>query len=517
MRLNDLDDVSPVEPDDELLARVHTRSRSFRHRRSTQRVTSAVSGVLVIALAVGLALTRVDSGNRHVTAPGPAATSTTAAPTTTTTPAPRPVTAADLVGWWRVLSIAGYHGPLTTPPLGEASRLQFGRGTSWNGSDGCNYVSGTYQVTSGGHIHFATGLQTLVRCRYETPTPSSLTIAARAEIADRVLTFFDHEGHALATYQHVTATARLELPARTMGAGSSLAGQVVVDNDTGAPLNASGCLSYFAALLVKPGSAQEPGQLTCLQEFTFPVGESTYPISVSASENSCGGVPLGANQPCLPTGGTPPLAPGEYQAKLFPTDGIFQTPPPLIVHVTNVCSNAPLDASVPRLPTSAGISSIPGLTKVRSGAGSLAAFRGPASLVNYGCYSPVASLSQTWLLNAAIAKYGSADKVPPPIPASIAAQHPGAARVDLEVIAFKDSEPPRQLLTDPEFATKHGWSEQPDEHIPNGVVLRVDNVGPGIREWLVLRAAGNEWIETGVYGANVTVTQAEHIAESVGP
>ena len=79
----DLDDRAPIEPGDELLASVHARSRSFRRRRSTQRLASVTTGLLVLALAGGIAWTRIDTTNGRRVRPGPVATSTTTLPSLT--------------------------------------------------------------------------------------------------------------------------------------------------------------------------------------------------------------------------------------------------------------------------------------------------------------------------------------------------------------------------------------------------------------------------------------------------
>jgi hypothetical protein len=66
---DDLDDLDPVEPDRELLAHVRARSGSFRRRRRTRRFTSATVALVVLALAGGIALTRIDTTSGNVTHP----------------------------------------------------------------------------------------------------------------------------------------------------------------------------------------------------------------------------------------------------------------------------------------------------------------------------------------------------------------------------------------------------------------------------------------------------------------
>lgn len=114
-----------------------------------------------------------------------------------------------------------------------------------------------------------------------------------------------------------------------------MSGHVVVENNTGHAIHASGCLTLFQVLLTSSRYRPEVGWLLCLQRFTIPVGESRYPITVSGSYNQCSqGRPQHGFKSCLPGGRPPPLPPGNYHAKLFQVSDLVQAPPTITVRVT---------------------------------------------------------------------------------------------------------------------------------------------------------------------------------------
>lgn len=125
-------------------------------------------------------------------------------------------------------------------------------------------------------------------------------------------------------------SAQIVLPTRTMTAGSSIKGRVVVRNNTGRAIHTSGCLTLFQVALTSSRYHPDPLWLTCLQPFTIPVGVSRYRITVAATYLHCGDRPSPA---CLPGGGMPPLAAGKYLARLFQSRHLVQTPPGLRVRV----------------------------------------------------------------------------------------------------------------------------------------------------------------------------------------
>ena len=325
MRPTDLDDLTPVEPDDATLARVQARSVSFHRRRNYQRSAGAVTGMLVVVLAVGIALTRVDAGSDRVTTTIPTATTTTIAPA----PATTPVTVDALVGTWLPRSIAGYTGPL----LGD---IGFGDTGSWNGNDGCNDFSGTYQLADNGAIQL-NGQQTQVGCPNQAPLP---TAATRVELVDGRLRFFAADGGQLAQYERMKISATFELAAQTTKAGSTLTGRVIVANDTGQAVRGTKCGGYFQVVLTNSHAAQQPAWDECAQRFTFPVGESTYPVTITATYLACTSGPAQGSIPaCLQNNAPPPLPPGDYQAKLFQSGDIVSIPAPITLRITPAFSS----------------------------------------------------------------------------------------------------------------------------------------------------------------------------------
>src|SRR5579859_1233614 len=124
-------------------------------------------------------------------------------------------------------------------------------------------------------------------------------------------------------------SARILLPSRTVTAGSSMRGLVVVDNRTGHPVRAWGCLSLFQVILFSESYRPSPVWLTCLQSFIIPVGESSYPVTVGASYLGCGGGLPG----CL-NGRPPPLPPGIYRTRFFQSTRIVPAQPAITVRVT---------------------------------------------------------------------------------------------------------------------------------------------------------------------------------------
>jgi heat shock protein HslJ len=319
----DLDDRAPIEPGDELLERVHARSRSFRRRRSTQRLASVTAGLVVLALASGIAWTRVDSSNnRQIILP--------AASSTTATPAPLTQTA--IIGTWRPVSIAGYDRPL------EGSLRFNGRG-SWSGSDGCNdYTGGTYSL-DGNELRLGSAAVSQAACVLSgSTTPANpdfepIVTAARIELRNDELTFLTNDGSEIARFERAGITARIDLPSTTMIAGSTMTGHVVVENDTGHAVRATGCGGLFGVGLQNAEIRQAVIFPSCAEEITIPMGESSYPVPVLAEYYACDAAGDQGLQRCLPNGGAPPLPPGIYQATLFQASPIVPAPLPIDVTV----------------------------------------------------------------------------------------------------------------------------------------------------------------------------------------
>ncbi len=115
-----------------------------------------------------------------------------------------------------------------------------------------------------------------------------------------------------------------------------MSGHVVIENGTGRAIHTSGCLTLFQVALVSSTYHPAIAWLDCLQPFTIPIGQSSYPVTVAASYIQCGqGRPSGVIKACLPGGHPPPLPPGTYRAVLFQSRHLVPVPPPITVRVTS--------------------------------------------------------------------------------------------------------------------------------------------------------------------------------------
>ena len=237
----------------------------------------------------------------------------------------------EILGKWRPVSISGYGGPLTKPPLSWEPHLSFNGRDRWSGSDGCNDIGGTYRLEPNG-IHFLTFGGTLVLCT-GTPDFEPIEAAPRSEVRGGQLTFLVADGHEIACFVRAGVTARIELSSTTMTAGSTTSGRVVVENNTGQVIQASGCGSLFAVLLGNRGIHPDPVWMLCLQPLPIPVGESSYPVTIWASYQFCSRRPAwAACRRANPGGGPAPLPPGEYQAQFFQSSPVVT--PALPINVT---------------------------------------------------------------------------------------------------------------------------------------------------------------------------------------
>ena len=177
------------------LAEVHTRTRRLRRQR---RLTSAaiLTSALFAAAALVTLVVSVQSGRTgrtRIIVPASSPTST-----------PQRSTVLSLIGSWQPQSIAGYHGPLTSPPLSTVPFVAFDNPNSWTGSDGCNGLAGSYHLAPlGGFRLVGTILQTLMNCSSQVPTAHVFEAAARVEVTDRQLIFLAGDGRTLARYRRV--------------------------------------------------------------------------------------------------------------------------------------------------------------------------------------------------------------------------------------------------------------------------------------------------------------------------
>lgn len=141
--------------------------------------------------------------------------------------------------------------------------------------------------------------------------------------------------HPVARRPQAPVSAQVVLPSRTIVAGSSMSGTVIIENNSGHPLNATGCGRLFQVALGNDKIRPSVQWLKCLQAFTIPVSESSYPVTVDASYLSCNSDgPQADLRACRANGQPPPLPPGDYRAMLFETGTLVPAPPPTSVRVT---------------------------------------------------------------------------------------------------------------------------------------------------------------------------------------
>jgi hypothetical protein len=125
--------------------------------------------------------------------------------------------------------------------------------------------------------------------------------------------------------------AEIVLPTTSVAAGSSIPGEVVVQNDTGSAIRVSGCGTPFVVALGNDEITPTIAWRACLSSFTIPIGPSTWPVTVAASYLGCNGGP--PSPPCV-NGHVPPLPAGSYRAVLYQSSHVVPTPPAVDVLVT---------------------------------------------------------------------------------------------------------------------------------------------------------------------------------------
>ena len=134
-------------------------------------------------------------------------------------------------------------------------------------------------------------------------------------------------------YSPAQVSVQVQVPSRTMEAGSSMLAHIIVDNRTGHAIHAKGCGQLFELALGNSSHPALSGWPACLQTLTIPIGKTSYPWTIRATYDSCGGVGAG-ELACLPHGQPPPLPAGEYDVVFSQQTPIVSVPPPIPVRVT---------------------------------------------------------------------------------------------------------------------------------------------------------------------------------------
>jgi hypothetical protein len=139
---------------------------------------------------------------------------------------------------------------------------------------------------------------------------------------------------AAARYSPAQVSAQVNVPSRTMQAGSSMLAHIVIDNTTGHAIHAKGCGQLFELALESSSGPAASSWLPCLEILTIPIGKSSYPQTITASYSSCGGTGIPPVHACMHGGGAPPLPAGMYRVMFFQSSNIVSVPAPIPVRVT---------------------------------------------------------------------------------------------------------------------------------------------------------------------------------------
>jgi hypothetical protein len=139
----------------------------------------------------------------------------------------------------------------------------------------------------------------------------------------------------------VAVDARMVLPSRTIVSGSSMRARVVITNNTRRELHVDGCLSLFRIVLRNDKIKPEAAWNACGQPFTIPIGESSYPMTVTASYPECSQDASAGIPACGADGHIPPLPPGEYDAQFIQSSHIAAVPAAIPVRVVSPRSTRP--------------------------------------------------------------------------------------------------------------------------------------------------------------------------------
>lgn len=141
-------------------------------------------------------------------------------------------------------------------------------------------------------------------------------------------------------------SARLELPAGSVRAGSSLSGEIVVQNDTGKPVVFEACTGPYQVVLSGESVSQTANVPLCAMSFTLSPGESRWPVAIDANYSACTthestGTPddhIGTLPRCGPTMSPPPLPPGSYTVSFRAPAGV-PIPPLVTIEVTPITTD----------------------------------------------------------------------------------------------------------------------------------------------------------------------------------
>ncbi len=166
----------------------------------------------------------------------------------------------------------------------------------------------------------------------ETTTTTSVTVEVPPD--DAPVSIPEPEG----PIDSSAVRTRLELDTSSVAGGGTIEGRVVVNNDTGAPIQVISCMSVFHAGLQNDRLFAVPGSRMCATGFDIPAGESTWAVTIAVTYAACTQDPGSATEStplCTsgPTPGIPPLPPGRYSTVVIVPEG-FPVPAPVEITVT---------------------------------------------------------------------------------------------------------------------------------------------------------------------------------------
>ncbi|MEV0800592.1 META domain-containing protein [Kribbella sp. NPDC050281] len=166
--------------------------RATTGARQAQRRTWIASGAAAVAVAA-IAVVGFNLAGREAPSQLPVAADTAAAtPTATVQLSPQTV-----AGTWRPVEMDGLKTLKAARP--EDPVLVLLPDGTWNGSDGCNGLQGTYTIGQRGEFAATVGPQRMVGCE-NVPHTGVLKTAKRVALDADTLRFFATDGRQLASY-----------------------------------------------------------------------------------------------------------------------------------------------------------------------------------------------------------------------------------------------------------------------------------------------------------------------------
>jgi len=163
----------------------NAKSAVRRQRRQRAAALGAALGVASLVTVVSLA----GSGGQ------PTVPADTASPAPSTSEPPNePDTEranalpAALIGTWEPTMIAGFEQLDAAP---DKPLLTFHADGTWTGSDGCNFLSGTYSAATGGDFSATVGPQTLRGCLISVPISDVVGSATSVLVQENALSLYN--------------------------------------------------------------------------------------------------------------------------------------------------------------------------------------------------------------------------------------------------------------------------------------------------------------------------------------